>query len=78
MDKEENKDIDLDYSDLSIPYIERYLDIHKKQIIDSITDRIFKDSPKNTEYNKRNSNLPPNTSRYCTYSPLVRCSRTHV
>lgn len=46
MDKENEKDIDTDFSELNIPYIERYLDIHKKQIIDSITNRIFRDSPK--------------------------------
>jgi hypothetical protein len=58
MDKEKDKDkdkdkdidididIDIDFSELNIPYIERYLDIHKKQIIDSIMNRIFKDSPK--------------------------------
>jgi hypothetical protein len=32
--------------ELDIPEIEHYLDIHKKQIIDSITDRMFKGSPK--------------------------------
>jgi hypothetical protein len=45
-EKEKEKDIDIDFSELNIPYIERYLDTHKKQIIDSITDRIFRDSPK--------------------------------
>ena len=45
-DKDKDKDIDIDFSELNIPYIERYLDIHKKQIIDSIMNRIFKDSPK--------------------------------
>ena len=45
-DKDKDIDIDVDFSELNIPYIERYLDIHKKQIIDSIMNRIFKDSPK--------------------------------
>ena len=42
----ENNDDDNDFSELNIPDIERYLDIHKKQIIDSIMDRMFKGSPK--------------------------------
>jgi hypothetical protein len=32
--------------ELNIPEIEQYLDSHKKQIIDSIMDRMFKGSPK--------------------------------
>lgn len=41
------KDNDDDnFRELNIPDIEQYLDIHKKQIIDSIMDRMFKGSPK--------------------------------
>jgi hypothetical protein len=43
MDREEDKD---NVRELNIPEIERYLDIHKKQIIDSIMERMFKGSPK--------------------------------
>jgi hypothetical protein len=37
--------------ELNLPDIEQYLDIHKKQIIDSIMDRMFKGIP-NTTKNK--------------------------
>jgi hypothetical protein len=41
MDKEKDNDI----SKLNIPDIERYLDLHKKEIMDFIMDKIFKDTP---------------------------------
>ena len=41
MDKEKDNDI----SKLNISDIERYLDLHKKEIMDFIMDKIFKDTP---------------------------------
>lgn len=41
MDKEKDNDI----SELDIPDIEHYLDLHKKEIMDFLMNKIFKDAP---------------------------------
>lgn len=47
MNKEKDKDNDI--SELNIPHIERYLESHKKEIMDHIMNKIFKDKPQITK-----------------------------